>query len=137
MKDFPPIRNVKLTDEIISKLRNYFNWSSFCVGKAKVSLTKQGGVHYTGKSTLTNSISFEITRGGIYVMVSLFEYTNGVIFHAHIYYPQISKLQPDTIVKLYNEVKGLLEPKNNNDSITETYWDRFHQVLDIINKRKL
>ena len=119
MKDFSPIKNIKLDSKTIEKIKNHFNWSSFCIGKNKVSITKTGGVHYSGKQTLTNSISFEVTRSNTYIMVSLFQYPGGVIFHAHIYYPQISKLNPDSIVKLYNEVKDLLEQNKNN--IVENY----------------
>ena len=111
MKDFPPIHDIKLTSDIINKVKSHFKWSSFTVGESVVSVTPSGGVHYTGSRTLYPSISFEIIRK-VYIMVSLFEYPKGIIIHFHIYYPQIKNLSESELqvvtTKLYSEIKNLL-----------------------------
>jgi hypothetical protein len=108
MEGFGPIYNIKLTDDIVQKLKNHFKWTMFTEGVALVHETPSGGVHYTGKAKYNKAISFEVTRGGTYIIVSLFEYPKGVILHTHIFWPQISKANKEVIRKIYEEVKYVL-----------------------------
>lgn len=109
---FEPIKNVKLTNSVAKKLKNKYKWSSFAIGKASMSVTPQGGIHSSGKKTLTKSISFEIRRGNGYIMISLFEYPKGVVFHAHVSVNDMDKKNKDswtkTIEPIYEEIKDIL-----------------------------
>ena len=110
MKEYPPLYNVELTPRTIAKLKSHFSWSAFSEGETITSVTPSGGIHYSGMRTKTKCVIFEIKRGGIYVMVSLFAYPKGVILHTHIFYQDIGKKDLKPIVQnIYNEVKNLLE----------------------------
>ena len=114
MEGFPSIKGAKIDKNLAKKLQNYFkSWSMIAVGKTRTHITPAGGIHYTGKETMTNSISFEVKRGGGYVMVSLFEYPKGLVFHAHIYFSDMDRKTKDgwekVLKSLYEEVKKLLE----------------------------
>jgi hypothetical protein len=113
MKGFPPLKGVKLNKETISKIKSYFKYTMFFEGVAIASISKSGGIHYTGVRTKEPGIAFEVIRGGIYIMVVLFEYPHGLVFHSHIYLPDIDKVSgmDPRVVKLYSEVKNLLEVK--------------------------
>ena len=116
MENFKSITNVKLNKSVVTTLKKEFNnWSAFSVGKTRTHVTPNGGIHYTGKLTETNCISFEIKRGGTYIMISLFEYPKGVVFHAHIFYPDVDKRSKDgwtnVLVPIYESIKTILEDK--------------------------
>ena len=113
MEGFPSFKGAKLNASVAKKLQNHFkNWSMFTIGKTKTHITPNGGIHFSGKLTETMAISFEIKRGNAYIMISLFEYPKGVVFHAHIYYPDISRKNDDEWKKVldvvYNETKSVL-----------------------------
>ena len=115
MSGFPSIKGVRIDKELVKKLQKKFpNWSMFSVGKTKTNITDSGGIHFSGTPTITNSISFEIKRGKTYIIVSLFEYPKGLVFHAHVYFPDVDAKTKDgwkTIIdKIYSEV---------NDAISE------------------
>lgn len=116
MEGFPSIKGAKIDASLVRKLKNSFKgWSMFSVGKTKTHVTPSGGIHFSGAPTLTNSISFEIKRGGTYLMISLFEYPKGLVFHAHVYYPDIERKSKDdwkkTISLIYEEIKKISEEK--------------------------
>ena len=91
MEDFVSFKGAKITDKLVEDLRTNFKWTIFTIGKAKTHVTKYGGVHYSGQLTYFPVVSFEIKRGGSYLMITLMEYPKGVILHIHIYYPDIKK----------------------------------------------
>lgn len=109
----PPIKDVKLTRKTIRNLKSKYKWSSFTMGRAKMSVTPSGGIHSSGKTKETQAISFEIRRGGGYIMISLFEYPKGVTFHAHISINDMDKKNQSSwtnvVEDVYDEVKKILE----------------------------
>lgn len=112
MESFPTIKGAKLTPSIVKNIKNYFKWSAFTVGKTKMNITPTGGVHSSGKLTMTEAVMFEIIRFGTYIVVALYEYPGGVIFHSHISWVSIDKKNINdwkvVIEKVYNEVKTIL-----------------------------
>lgn len=114
MKGFPPFKGVKLDKKIISKIKSHFRWSMFFVGESITSLTPSGGIHYSGKSTKTPAIAWEVRRGGRYWMCELFQYPKGLILHMHVFLPDAQGISPMdvTAVKLYSEVKNILEVRS-------------------------
>ncbi len=109
MKEFPSIKDVKLTHKIINQLKGYFKWATFCEGISKISETKSGGVYGPGETKLTKTVTFEIKRNNAYVMITLIEYKFGLIFHAHSYFPHMNRVNIDTIKKIYLEVIKILK----------------------------
>lgn len=114
MENFKSISGVKITRSVVKELKKEFkNWSMFSAGKTKTNVTPSGGIHYSGKQIETNCISFEIRRGNAYVMISLFEYPKGVVFHTHIFLPDIEKRNKDgwitVLTPVYEKVKEILE----------------------------
>ncbi|MCF7927052.1 MAG: hypothetical protein K9L74_05705 [Candidatus Izimaplasma sp.] len=109
----PPIKNVKLTRKVIKQLKNKYKWSSFTMGRAKMTVTPSGGIHSSGKTKETQAISFEIKKGTGYIMISLFEYPKGVTFHAHVSINDMDKKNKsswfDVVEPVYNEIKEILE----------------------------
>lgn len=103
MKEYPSIKNVSLSHENISKLRNYFKWSGFTEGETITHVTPSGGIHYTGKQTTTKSVFFEIKRKTTYVGILLYEYPKGVIFHVYFPFPKVLELSK-------NEMNLIIEP---------------------------
>lgn len=114
MEGYPPFIGAKLSSSNVNKIKRYFKWSMFTEGDAIVSETRTGGVHYTGSKTRRKAVSFEVIRKNTYVVIVLFEYKKGVIFHTHIFFPQVSKRSSSILelitTGLYNEVKNLLLP---------------------------
>jgi len=113
MKDFPPVKDAKLTPSVISKLKSYFKVTMFSEGEATISVSKTGGVHYTGVRQSTKCVNFEVMRNHVYFMVTLIEYPKGVIIHIHVFLPHLSKMSGESdprAVKLYSEVKNILQP---------------------------
>lgn len=113
MSKYPSIKNVKLTNTAINKLKTYFKWSSFTEGKTITNITPQGGIHYTGKKTITNAVFLEIKRKRIYVVISLYEYPKGVVFHVYFPYPKVTEyskieLETNIIEPLYLKITEIL-----------------------------
>lgn len=113
MEGFPSLKGAKIDSKTAKKLQDKFkNWSMFSVGKTKTHITASGGIHFSGVPTITTSITFEIRRAGTYLMISLFEYPKGLVFHAHIYYPDVDKKSKadwnKVIQTVYEEVKQAL-----------------------------
>lgn len=104
MDGFPSIKGAKLTNKNIKILSKEFNWSMFTVGKTKTSITPSGGIHFSGKLTITEAVSMEIRKGGVYIIISLFEYPKGVVFHSHIYFPHIDKKSKSDFSKIIQEI---------------------------------
>ena len=77
------LRGGKLTTTKIKKLREVFgkNLTAIAVGKTWVSVTKTGGVHYTGKRVEKRALFFEVAKGGKYMVVAIYEYPKGLIVH--------------------------------------------------------
>jgi len=115
MKGYGPLYGVKLTPDIVQKLRSHFKWTMFTEGVALVHETPTGGVHYTGVPKHNKAVSFEVVRDGVYVIVSLFEYPKGTILHTHIFSPQLSKAKDSTTGKIYEEVKKLLAVESKKE----------------------
>ncbi len=109
----PPIKDVKLTSKVIRQLKAKYKWASFTTGKAKMTVTPSGGIHSSGKLVYTQAVSFEIKRGQGYIMISLFEYPKGIVFHAHISINDMDKKNRsswfDVVEPVYNEIKDILE----------------------------
>ncbi|MFW6242587.1 MAG: hypothetical protein ACOC2W_00345 [bacterium] len=109
----PPIKDVKLSRKVIKQLKNKYKWSSFTMGRAKMTVTPSGGIHSSGKEKETQAISFEIKRGNGYIMISLFEYPKGVTFHGHISINDMDKKNKsswfDVLEKEYDIIKKILE----------------------------
>lgn len=107
----PPIRG-ELDDIAIAELKSYFKWTSFCVGENVVHVTPSGGVHWSGKAQIYPSVMFEVTRKNTYFIVHLNQYTQGVIFHLHVFLPQLNKIsneQKEEVAKtLYDEVQKII-----------------------------
>ena len=114
MEGFPSIKSAKITPKSAKKIKDTFkNWSMFSVGKTRTHITPSGGIHFSGKLTETTALTFEIKRGGGYIMISLFEYPKGVVFHAHVYYSDLERKSKQewgkVIEQIYNEVKTIFE----------------------------
>jgi len=114
MEGFPSIKGAVLDKNTVRRIQKlYPSWSMFSVGKTKTRITPSGGIHFSGKETNTNCLSFEIKRGGGYIMISLFEYPKGLVFHAHIYYTDLDKRSKDgwnkVLQPIYEEIKNILE----------------------------
>ena len=114
MDNFKSISGVNLNRNVVKRLKQEFkNWSMFSVGKTKTNVTPNGGIHYTGKQIETNCISFEIRKGNAYIIISLFEYPKGVVFHTHIFLPDIEKRNTsgwvEVVTPVYEKVKQILE----------------------------
>ncbi|MFA5759623.1 MAG: hypothetical protein WC942_09760 [Clostridia bacterium] len=102
------IKGLYLTEEKIKKIKNNFEWNSFCVGNAKIHEMPNGSIFSGAPPRITKSICFEIgmriENKLIYVMIALNEYKNGCIIHlyskANISKANISKI----IEKIVNAV---------------------------------
>jgi len=112
MKDFPSLKG-KLDNSTILKIKDHFKTTIFNYGTCIMHETPTGGIHYTGTLTKRPSLSFEIVRSKIYIMITLNEYVKGIVFHVHIYYPHIDKIDEtllkNTVTRVYDEVKKVVE----------------------------
>ena len=106
-----PIRG-ELDEITVAQLKSHFKWTSFCVGENVVHVTPSGGVHWSGKAEIYPAVMFEVTRKNTYFIVHLNQYPNGVIFHLHVFIPQIGKIddaQKEAVAQsLYTEVQKII-----------------------------
>jgi hypothetical protein len=109
MSEYSSIKNTTPLSSIIPTLKSKLKWSSFNEGTTKISLTKYGGVHWSGKETICDSITFEIPFKKSYIFIALYDYKKGVIFHPFI--PFGVETNPEwnkKIAQVYDAINKLL-----------------------------
>jgi hypothetical protein len=111
---FQPIQDVKLSRKVIDKIKRKYKWAIFTIGSAKMSVTRSGGIHSSGRETEQKSIFFELKRGGGYIGISLLEYPKGVVFHSYVSINDMDKKnkiswEGDIIKPLYEDIKNILQ----------------------------
>ena len=113
MKNYPSFQNKKLNAELIHNIKKLFpNYTQFAIGTAKLKITENGGVHYSGVLKESNCINFELPIGNNKIIISMIEYPKGLLFHAHIYLPNIednsyNKLSNQVNI-IYNKIKEVI-----------------------------
>jgi len=111
------IRGGRLTKENITKLTKSFKWSAFTIGQTRLNITKTGGVHFSGESKLMKAVSIEIPKNKTYIVINLFEYPKGVLFHPFIPFNNVidkTKLE-DSIQEIMKITKKCLLPEDISD----------------------
>lgn len=112
MKFLMPIKNINLTDEVVKKIKDNFKYTMFAEGETIIHLTKNNGVHYTGKPTKQKLVCIEVNRNNMYILFSLANYPNGIIVHFYVDYNYLElnkSLIEQTCEKIYNELLSILK----------------------------
>ena len=112
MKEYPSIKNAKLDEKHIQRIKDSFKWSGFTEGVTYTHVTPSGGIHYTGKLVKTKAVFFELKKKNSYIGILLYEYPKGVVFHVYFPYPKVldmSKTEMDFMIEpIYQKIIELL-----------------------------
>lgn len=102
------IRNFKIDNTKFRKIVSELKVSSYMSGYSIISVTKSGGVHFSGKKTKMLAYCIEIPISRTYVVMLFYVYPKGTIIH-------------------------LFEPFNNNNKINlDVLEERIIKVMNII-----
>lgn len=109
MEGYPSFKGLKLDNRVKDLIKSNFKIISYCEGQTKANFTNEGGVFYTGTPTITKSIMFEL-QSVSYIVIQLYEYPKGLVFHAFIDLRGFNKGQEfwdKTTRKIYDKLSEL------------------------------